>query len=102
MITMRPRNAGLKILFSSGLRPSPVLPDRAWSPDRRSSFTIVSVPALVVRMMMRVLEIDLAAFAVFHLALVEHLEEEFQNVGMRLLDFVQQHHRIRAGDAPLR
>ena len=42
-------------------------------------------------MMMRVLEIDLAAFAVFHVALVEDLEEEFQHVGVRFFDFVEQH-----------
>ena len=42
-----------------------------------------------------VLEVDLAAFAVFHRALVEDLEEQLQHVGMRLLHFVQQHHRVR-------
>ena len=38
-----------------------------------------------------VLEVDLAAFAVFHLALVEDLEEEFEHVGMGLLNFIEQH-----------
>jgi hypothetical protein len=42
-----------------------------------------------------VLEIDLAAFAVFHVALVEHLEEKLQHIGVRLLDLIQQHHRVR-------
>ena len=42
-----------------------------------------------------VLEVDLAAFAVLHPAFVEHLVEEFEHVGVGLLDFVEQHDRIR-------
>ena len=42
----------------------------------------------------RIFEIDLAAFAVFHLALVEDLEEEFEDVGVGFFDFVEQNDRI--------
>src|SRR3546814_8783216 len=41
------------------------------------------------------LEVDLAALAVLHLALVEDLEEQFQHVRVRLLDLVEQHYRVR-------
>ena len=37
----------------------------------------------------RVLEIDHPALAIFHPALVEHLEEDFMDVGMGFLYFIQ-------------
>ena len=43
----------------------------------------------------RVLEVDAAACAVLHHALVEHLEEDLVHVGMGLLDFVEQHDAVR-------
>src|SRR5882757_2956516 len=42
-----------------------------------------------------VLEIDLSTVAIFHDALVEHLEENLMHVGMGLLDFVEQYHAVR-------
>ena len=42
----------------------------------------------------RVLEVDPPPGAVLHHALVEHLEEHFVDVGMGLLDFVEQDHAI--------
>ena len=96
MITMRPRNAGLKILFSSGLsalhQPSGELGVVSGSAH---SFMSVIGAGVGGEDDDGVLEIDLAAFAVFHLALVEHLEEQLQHVGVRLLHFVEQHHGIR-------
>jgi hypothetical protein len=59
------------------------------------SAMIVSVPAFVVEQDDRVLEVDLPPLAVVHHALVEHLEEQLQHVGVRLLDLVEQHHRVR-------
>ena len=44
----------------------------------------------------RVAKVDGAAFAVLHPALVEDLEEEFVHVGVRLLDFIEQHDAMRA------
>jgi len=41
-----------------------------------------------------VLEVDFTAFAVFHAAFVEDLEEEFQDVGVGLFHFVQEDHRV--------
>ena len=43
----------------------------------------------------RVLEVDLAAFAVFQHALIKYLEEKLHHVRMRLFDLVKQHYRIR-------
>ena len=36
----------------------------------------------------------MAPLAVFHVAFVEHLEEDLMDVGMGLLDFVEQHHGV--------
>ena len=41
-----------------------------------------------------VLEIDLAAFTVFHHAAIEYLIEQFEHVGMGLFDLVQEHDGI--------
>jgi hypothetical protein len=57
---------------------------------------IVSVPALVVSRMIVFLKSIWPPLAVLHDALVEHLEEQLQHVGVRLLDLVEQHHRVRA------
>src|SRR5260370_38192939 len=43
----------------------------------------------------RVLEVDDTTFAVGEASVVHNLEHHVENVGMRLLDFVKQHHRIR-------
>ena len=42
-----------------------------------------------------VLEIHRAALAVREPAVVEHLQQHVEHVVMRLLDFVEQHHRVR-------
>ena len=42
----------------------------------------------------RVLEIDDAAFAVGEAAVVHDLQQNVENIGMRLLDFIEQHDRI--------
>ncbi len=44
--------------------------------------------------MMVFLKVDLSTFPVFHSALVENLEKKLEHVGMRFLNFIQQHHRI--------
>ncbi len=43
----------------------------------------------------RVLEVDAIAKAVREVAVFEHLQQDIEDVGMRLLDFVEQHDRIR-------
>ena len=43
----------------------------------------------------RVLEVDGAALAVGHPAVVQHLQQHVEHVGMRLLDLVQQDHAVR-------
>ncbi|ABA48270.1 63 kDa protein [Burkholderia pseudomallei 1710b] len=50
----------------------------------------------------RVAKVDLTAFGIVHRALVEHLEEHLEHVRMRLLDFVEQHDRIRIATHRLR
>ena len=92
---MRPRNAGLKILSSSGFiafsKPS----------SSRHRFRIgCQLHQSLCRSVAgedddAVAEVDLAAFRVVHAALVEDLEEELEDVGMGLFDFVQQHDRVR-------
>ena len=42
----------------------------------------------------RVLEVDGAPLAVGQAAVVEDLEQHVERLGMRLLDFVEQHHRV--------
>ncbi len=42
----------------------------------------------------RVLEIDDAAFAVGEAAIVHHLQENVEDVRMRLFDFVEEHNRV--------
>src|SRR3989344_5281621 len=44
----------------------------------------------------RILEIDLAPFAVGQVSRVEHLQEDIEHFRMRLLDLVEEHDRIRA------
>ena len=41
-----------------------------------------------------VAEVDFAAFAIFHSALVEDLEEELKDIGVGLFDFVEENHGI--------
>src|ERR1700677_3525597 len=43
----------------------------------------------------RVAEIDGAAFAVGQAALIENLQQYVEDIGMRFLDFIEQHHRVR-------
>jgi hypothetical protein len=52
------------------------------------------LPILEVMMMTGVLEVDGAALTVGEAAVVEHLEQHVEDVGMRLLDLVEQHHRV--------
>ena len=42
----------------------------------------------------RVLEIDATAQAVGDLSLVEHLQQQVEHVGVRFLDFVEEHYRV--------
>ena len=42
-----------------------------------------------------VLEADRAALAIGEAAIVENLQQHVEDVGMRLFDFVEEHHRIR-------
>jgi hypothetical protein len=49
-----------------------------------------------------VAEIHGAALAIGQAAIVEHLQQHVEHVRMRLLDFIEQDHGIRAGAAPLR
>ncbi len=44
----------------------------------------------------RVLEVDGAALAVGQAAVVHHLQQHVEDVGVRLLDLVEQHDRVRA------
>ena len=41
-----------------------------------------------------VLEVHSASLAVGHATIIEHLEKDVENVRMRLLDFVEQNHRV--------
>ena len=43
----------------------------------------------------RVAEVHGAALAVGQAAVVEHLQQHIEDIGMRLLDLLEQHHRIR-------
>ena len=43
-----------------------------------------------------VAEVDRAALAVGEPAVVEHLEQDVEDLGVRLLDLVEQHHAVRA------
>jgi hypothetical protein len=43
----------------------------------------------------RVLEVHVPALGVGQASLLQHLQEDVEHVGMRLLDLVQQHHRVR-------
>jgi hypothetical protein len=43
----------------------------------------------------RVLEVHPVAEAVGQMAVFEHLQQDVEDVGMRLLDLVEQHHRVR-------
>ena len=52
-------------------------------------------PALVVMIRMRVAEIDRLAVVVGELAVVHHLQEDVEQVGVRLLDLVEQQHAVR-------
>ena len=49
-----------------------------------------------------VLEIDGAPLAVGHAAIVEHLQQNIENIRMRLFDFVEQDHRVRLASHRLR
>ena len=50
----------------------------------------------------RVLEVDGPPLAVGEAAVLEYLEENVRDVRVRLLDLVEQHHRVGPGGAPLR
>jgi len=42
----------------------------------------------------RVLEVHPVAQAVGEMAVLEHLQQDVEDIGMRLLDFVEQHDRV--------
>jgi len=77
-MTVLPRKAGLKVWSSSGLRAFGAELHDGVGPGVRGQDDD------------RVFEIDAAPFPVLHLPLVEDLEEELQDVGMGLLDLVQE------------
>ena len=87
---MRPRNAGLKTLSRPGLIVSTIFC------GRRGRLRVGAHLHHRVRLGVRrqeddgVLEVDLAPLAVLQLPLVEDLVEELQDVGVRLLDLVEQ------------
>ena len=47
-------------------------------------------------------EVDRAALTVGEAAVVQHLQQHVEDVGVGLLDLVEQHHAVRAGAAPPR
>ena len=49
-----------------------------------------------------VAEVDGAALAVGEPAVVEHLEQDVEDLGVRLLHLVEQHHGVRAAGGPPR
>ena len=95
MMTRRPRNAGLKILFSSGL--SALTSPSGLGHGLGVGAELHDGVGADVRGQEDdgVLEVDLAALAVLEHALVEDLEEQLQDVGMGLLDLVEQDHAVR-------
>ena len=42
------------------------------------------------------MKVDQPAFAVLHLSFVEDLEENLMHVGVRFLDFIEQHDAVRS------
>ena len=54
------------------------------------------LPRFDVRIEDRVAEVDRAALAVGEAAVVEHLQQHVEDLGVRLLDLVEQDHRVRA------
>ena len=97
--SMRLMNSGLKVRFTSpstmsvtllsiapesgGLEPHrALLLDEARADVRRHDDD-------------RVLEVDTIAETVGEVAVFEHLQQDVEDVGMRLLDFVEQHDRVR-------
>ncbi len=87
---MRPRKAGLKTLSRPGLIVSTIFC------GRRRRLRVGAHLHHRVRLGVRrqeddaVLEVDLAPLAVLHLPLVEDLVEELEDVGVRLLDLVEE------------
>ena len=93
-MTRRPSSAAGNT-FSSGSRSALAMPSGVRHQLRILAHVHDQIAADVRREQdERVLEIDEAAFAVFHHALVEDLEEDFVHVGVRLFDFVEQHHAV--------
>ena len=92
---MRPSSAGGKT-FSSGSRSALAMPFGIGHQLGVLAHVRDQLGAGVGRQQdQRVLEVDHAALAVFHPALVEDLEEHLVHVRMGLLDFVEQHDAIR-------
>ncbi len=86
------RLEGLQAAPGAGPRPAPAASGRV--SGSAQSFMIVSVPALEVIRITRVLEVDVAALAVAQRALVEHLVEDVLHAGMGLFHFVEQHDAV--------
>ena len=89
--------------FSSGSRSASAIP----SGSGRSSgslhrFMMRSLPTFDVRQDERVLEVDEAVLPVLHRSFVEDLEEDLVNVGVGLLDLVEEARRCTGGAAPPR
>ena len=95
---MRPRRAGLKILFSSGLIASTSFSGSGAVSGSAQSFIMVSVRGVRRQEDDGVLEVDLAPLAVLEHPLVEDLVEELHDVGVRLLDLVEEDDGV--GPAP--
>ena len=54
------------------------------------------LPRFEVRIRIDVAEVDRAPLAVGEAAVVEHLQQHVEDLGVRLLDLVEQDHRVRA------
>ena len=59
-------------------------------------------PTFDVMMMTEFLKSTYAALRIGQAAVFEHLQQQVEDVGVRLLDFVEQHDRSTDGAAPLR
>ena len=92
---MRPSSAAGNTLSSGSRSALAIASGSGISSGSLHMFMIRSVPTFDGQQDQRVLEVDEAAFAVLHAALVEHLEEDLVHVGVRLLDLVEQHDAVR-------
>ena len=92
MSSTRLRNSGLKCCRSACMHLR--LDER---PVAAASCSRMNwLPTFDVMMIDRVPEVDRAPLRVGQPAVVEDLQQDVEHIGMRLLDLVEQHHRVRA------